>query len=234
MSVSWNLWHGCRKISEGCRHCYVYRRDSLYGKDSSVVARTAAFDLPVKRKRNGDYRVPSGEQVYTCFTSDFFLAEADEWRSEAWDMIRERSDLSFVIPTKRINRFGVALPADWGDGYPHVAIACTIENQEQLDRRLPIFKALPIASLLRTIVGPARFSRLARPRHRRGVGRRRVGQRGAGVRLRLGARYSQTMCRAGNPVQFSSNGCPIAQRRSHLPHSPRVPAHAGPAGWHRL
>ncbi|MBD5420441.1 MAG: phage Gp37/Gp68 family protein [Muribaculaceae bacterium] len=20
--VSWNPWHGCHKISEGCRHCY--------------------------------------------------------------------------------------------------------------------------------------------------------------------------------------------------------------------
>ncbi|WP_410070922.1 DUF5131 family protein, partial [Barnesiella intestinihominis] len=32
MSVSWNLWHGCHKISEGCRHCYVYRQDSRYDK----------------------------------------------------------------------------------------------------------------------------------------------------------------------------------------------------------
>ena len=58
MSVSWNLWHGCHKISEGCRHCYVYRQDSRYDKDSSVVTRTAAFDLPLRRKRNGDFRVP--------------------------------------------------------------------------------------------------------------------------------------------------------------------------------
>ena len=31
----WNLWHGCHKLSEGCRHCYVYRTDGKYGKDSS-------------------------------------------------------------------------------------------------------------------------------------------------------------------------------------------------------
>lgn len=37
------------------------------------MTRTAAFDLPLRRKRNGDFRVPSGEMVYTCFTSDFFL-----------------------------------------------------------------------------------------------------------------------------------------------------------------
>ena len=144
MSVSWNLWHGCHKISEGCRHCYVYRQDSRYDKDSSVVTRTAAFDLPLRRKRNGDFRVPSGEMVYTCFTSDFFLEEADEWRAEAWAIIRERCDLSFLIPTKRIDRFRVSLPSDWGDGYDHVAIACTVENQDKANYRLPLFRSLPI------------------------------------------------------------------------------------------
>jgi hypothetical protein len=34
-------------------------------------------------------------------TSDFFLEEADEWRPAVWNMIRERSDLRFVIITKR-------------------------------------------------------------------------------------------------------------------------------------
>ena len=33
----WNLWHGCHKWSEGCRHCYVYRTDGKYGKDSNKV-----------------------------------------------------------------------------------------------------------------------------------------------------------------------------------------------------
>ena len=43
----WNLWHGCHKWSEGCRHCYVYRTDGKYGKDSSVVTdiiRKAGFN----------------------------------------------------------------------------------------------------------------------------------------------------------------------------------------------
>ena len=29
----WNLWHGCHKLSDGCRHCSVYRTDGKYGKD---------------------------------------------------------------------------------------------------------------------------------------------------------------------------------------------------------
>ena len=53
MSVSWNPWHGCRKLSEGCRHCYVYRQDAQHDKDSREVRRTAAFNLPVRRTRDG-------------------------------------------------------------------------------------------------------------------------------------------------------------------------------------
>ena len=86
----WNLWHGCHKLSEGCRHCYVYRTDGKYGKDSSVVTKTEKFDLPLQRKKNGTYKIPSGNLVYTCFTSDFLIEDADEWRAEAWEMMRIR------------------------------------------------------------------------------------------------------------------------------------------------
>jgi protein gp37 len=77
-------------------------------------------------------------------TSDFFVDQADEWRAEAWAMIRQRSDTQFFIFTKRIHRFLVALPDDWGNGYENVIIGCTIENQAMADYRLPIFNALPI------------------------------------------------------------------------------------------
>lgn len=55
MSVSWNPWHGCRKISEGCRNCYVYRQDSRHDKDSREVRQTAMFDRPVRRSRDGRF-----------------------------------------------------------------------------------------------------------------------------------------------------------------------------------
>lgn len=141
----WNLWHGCRKVSEGCRNCYVYRMDGAFDKDASVVSKTGAFDLPVRRKRDGSYKLtPDAGTVYTCFTSDFFLDEADLWRKEAWQMIRQRPDLRFFIITKRIERFGVSLPDDWGCGYDHVTIGSTTENQQSADYRLPIFLKLPI------------------------------------------------------------------------------------------
>ena len=137
---TWNPWHGCKKISPGCTNCYVYRRDAEFGKDSSVVTRTSNFDMPVKCNRKGDYKLqPDGESVYTCMTSDFFLDEADAWRAEAWNIIRRRSDLHFVIFTKRIHRFEVELPGDWGSGYENVTICSTWEKQNQTGYRLPVF-----------------------------------------------------------------------------------------------
>lgn len=105
---------------------------------------TKNFDLPLRRKRNGEYKIPPGTLVYTCFTSDFLLQDADPWRAQAWEMIRTRSDLHFLMITKRIDRLAACLPADWGDGYDHVTICCTVENQACADYRLPIYRALPV------------------------------------------------------------------------------------------
>jgi len=142
--ASWNPWHGCHKLSPGCKNCYVYRIDARHDKDSCVVSKNKDFNLPIKRNRAKEYKIPAGETVYTCFTSDFFLDDADEWRKEAWQMIKERSDLDFFIITKRIDRFFVSLPDDWGDGYNNVFIMCTVENQDMADYRLPIFMKAPI------------------------------------------------------------------------------------------
>ncbi|SHF14767.1 DUF5131 family protein [Dysgonomonas macrotermitis] len=144
MQKLWNPWHGCHKLSEGCRNCYVYRGDAKRGIDSSVITQTKNFDLPVQKKRNGEYKIPSGSEVATCFTSDFFVEDADQWRVEAWRMIKERPDLKFLMITKRIDRLHVSLPDDWGDGYDHVTICCTVENQDRADYRLPIYKASPV------------------------------------------------------------------------------------------
>ncbi len=139
----WNPWHGCKKISPGCLNCYMYRRDAEFGKDSSVVTKTASFRLPVQRDRKGNYKLIGGI-VYACMTSDFFIEEADEWRKEAWNFIRERTDIDFYIITKRIDRFNVSLPKDWDEGYENVTICSTCEDQVRADYRLPIMLELPI------------------------------------------------------------------------------------------
>lgn len=144
MDHIWNPWHGCHKLSEGCRHCYVYRIDEKHGREASAVKKNADMDLPLRKGRNG-YKVPSGSTVYTCFSSDFLLEAADAWRDEAWRCMRERSDLRFLFITKRIDRFMDCIPPDWGEGYPNVAVGCTCENQSMAEYRLPYFCRAPIA-----------------------------------------------------------------------------------------
>ena len=140
----WNPWHGCVKYSEGCEHCYMYYLDAQRGKDGRDIYRVKSnFNLPVKKSRTGEYKIPSGSTVHVCLTSDFFLREADEWRGEVWEMIRERRDLHFWLQTKRAGRVAECLPDDWGDGWDNVSLCFTAENQRCADERLPILLSLP-------------------------------------------------------------------------------------------
>lgn len=141
--MNWEPWTGCYKISDGCTYCYFYGPYSKrFGQNN--ITKTDEFDKPIAKTAKGAPRIASGKIVATCFATDFFIPEADEWRADAWAMIKERSDLDFLILTKRIDRFMMSLPSDWGEGYANVNIGCTIENQEIADYRLPLFISYPI------------------------------------------------------------------------------------------
>ena len=144
MHSNWNPWHGCRKCSEGCQNCYVYYLDRMRGKNGADVYKTkTGFNYPLAKDKTGRYKIRSGEMISVCMTSDFFLEEADAWRSEAWEMMHERSDVIFLLLTKRIERVRRCLPADWGDGWENIFLNVTCENQARADERIPILLDLP-------------------------------------------------------------------------------------------
>lgn len=76
-------------------------------------------------------------------TSDFFLEEADKWREEAWDIIKQRSDVKFYLLTKRPERVHKCFPSDWGNGWENVFFNVTAENQKRADERIPLLLDLP-------------------------------------------------------------------------------------------
>lgn len=139
----WNPWRGCKKCSEGCLHCYIHKGDAKRGINTNEIVKTKEFDKPLIKSKNGNYKMKSG-LVYLCFSTDFLIEEADEWRSECWKMIKERQDCTFLFLTKRIERFMDCIPDDWGKGYKNVVVCCTIENQQNADRKLSLFQTLPI------------------------------------------------------------------------------------------
>ncbi|MBQ8525813.1 MAG: DUF5131 family protein [Clostridia bacterium] len=140
----WNPWHGCHKCSEGCQNCYAYFLDKRYGRDTNeVVKNKSDFNLPVKKTRDGEYKLPSGCFVRVCMASDFFVEESDPWRYEAWDFIRRRPDVTFSLLTKRAHRIKECLPSDWGDGWDNVSFSVSCENQKRLEERMPYLLDIP-------------------------------------------------------------------------------------------
>lgn len=140
----WDPWRGCHRHSEGCRYCYIHKGDYRRKTDTDNIVKTDKFYAPVAKNKSGVYKIKSGQTVFLCFSTDFLIEEADEWRLECWQMIRERSDLHFLFLTKRIERFMDCIPEDWNDGYDNVSVGCTVENQDRADYRLSIFNELPI------------------------------------------------------------------------------------------
>lgn len=141
--IVWNPWHGCHKYSEGCANCYMYFLDGKRGVDTSVVTRTKGFGLPLSRRRDGTFKVASGEEVQVGLSTDFFVAEADQWRGAAWRIIRQRPDVLFRLLTKRVARVRQCLPEDWGEGYENVMLSVSCENQRCADSRLPLLVDIP-------------------------------------------------------------------------------------------
>jgi len=136
-----NFWHGCKKVSTGCKYCYMYRDKFRYGQEGSLV---------VKSKNDTFYRAlkwVEPRKIFTCSWSDFFIKEADEWREEAWKVIRDTPQHTWLILTKRPERILQCLPSDWGKGYANVWIGASIENQRTADFR--IMKLLEVPTKLR-------------------------------------------------------------------------------------
>ena len=139
----WNPWRGCRKCSDGCLHCYIHKGDAKRKMDTNLIVQTKDFYKPIEKLKNGSYKMKAG-MVFLCFSSDFLIEDADEWRGECWAMMKERQDCTFLFLTKRIERFMECIPEDWGNGYQNVVVCCTVENQKNADRKLAVFQSLPI------------------------------------------------------------------------------------------
>jgi protein gp37 len=130
-----NFWRGCHKVSPGCDHCYIgpWHLWRGYGTGFEGPERTKNWDGPRKWNKKA---AESGVRyrIFTCSLSDFFHASADEWRDEAWDVIRETPHLDWLVLTKRHKQIKKRLPSDWGSGWPNVWLGVTCESEEQLER----------------------------------------------------------------------------------------------------
>lgn len=136
---TWNPWQGCRKVSPGCANCYMYRDKKRFGQDPTSVVRSkpTTFNFPLTLK----WKEPA--KVFVCSWSDFFIEDADQWRDEAWDIIRKTPHLIYQILTKRPENIADRLPPDWP--LSNVWLGVTAENHEMACNRFYYLLQIPCA-----------------------------------------------------------------------------------------
>lgn len=110
---SHNFWKGCSKVSPGCKFCYAekdFNRWKIPGGFNGNVTRCRNFRAPIKwhKKIGTDPAFFAGMKIFTCSWSDFFIEAADEWRPEAWEVIRQTPKfiyfkISTHLTTKQID-----------------------------------------------------------------------------------------------------------------------------------
>jgi len=139
---TFNPWMGCTKVSAGCTNCYAEtltegrmglhvwgdraqrQRTSPKNWRNPILWSQAAFS-------DGESR-----RVFCASLCDVFedRPEPNLWRADLWKLIRDTRTLDWQLLTKRPERLVDELPADWGDGWPHVWLGTSIEDERVADR----------------------------------------------------------------------------------------------------
>ena len=133
--ATWNPWVGCEKVSPGCDNCYAEREMNRWGRDFYVVRRTKdpTFYAPLKK-----WKEP--KLIFTCSFSDFFHADADQWREDAWKVIEATPWHTYQILTKRPSRMLSWLKThEW----PSNAWAGVSVESQQYAHRLDVLAKVP-------------------------------------------------------------------------------------------
>lgn len=149
-----NFWLGCTEVSAACDFCYARDwakragRPELWQGDRQ---RTSAKNWEQPYKWNALAKA-AGERhrVFVNSLSDFFDNQVpEEWRHDAFRVIRDCPHLDWLLLTKRPQNI-MKLAADFiADGpYPrfeNVWLGTTVESQHEAARRIPHLIGIPAA-----------------------------------------------------------------------------------------
>jgi protein gp37 len=152
--ISWamhtmNFWLGCSKISPECAHCYIDRQLRKMGREPWGQLYKTSDQMwrgPGKWETKA-LRRDKALRIFTCSLSDFFHRDADQWRPDAWRIMRSTPHLVWLVLTKRPGRILSHLPPDWGEGYPNVWLGVSTGCR----------KTLVLTDVLRRVPAAVRF-----------------------------------------------------------------------------
>lgn len=153
---TFNPWVGCTKISPACDHCYAEGWAKRTGQAqlwSGERRRTSETNWKAPLKWNRQARAENRRfRVFCASLADVFDNQAlGEWRIGLWRMIAATPNLDWLLLTKRPQNIPKMLPTSrddlpqWGDGWPNVWLGTTVENQAEVERRIPHLRTAPAA-----------------------------------------------------------------------------------------
>jgi protein gp37 len=151
--ISWahntqNFWVGCDKIAPECAKCYINREirkqsdgEGGFRKPWGKVYRAKTtwgdpFDWQIDAEDAGHQL-----RVFTCSLSDFFHKDADEWRPEAWEIMRLTPNLTWLVLTKRPSLIASRLPEGWP--FPNVWLGVSTGARSTLNK-MDVLRDIPI------------------------------------------------------------------------------------------
>lgn len=143
-----NFWIGCTRVSDACDFCYAeamakFRGWAQWGDHLRHRTSPSKWREPFAWDRKARKALEQ-RRVFTNSLADFFDNQADPvWRTEAWEIIRRCDHLDWLILTKRPQNIRKMLPPDWGQGWSHVWLGCTVENMVEARRRIPLLLRIP-------------------------------------------------------------------------------------------
>jgi protein gp37 len=130
----------------------MYRKKAQYHEDGSIVLRS-------KTKFREPYNWKDPQIIFTCSWSDWFVEDADPWRVEAWQVVKDNPHHTFQILTKRSGRIINHLPSDWNSGYSNVWLGVSLELEkykERIDDLLKVPAAVRFVSI-EPLLGPIQW-----------------------------------------------------------------------------
>jgi protein gp37 len=139
-AISWtdrtfNPWLGCTKVGDDCKNCYAevqsHRNPAVLGiwgpNGTRPVVAESTWRKPLQWNRQAQ---KTGQRLRVFCGSMCDWAEdhpiANATRPRLWDLIRQTPCLDWQLLNKRADRLAACLPADWGQGWPHVWLGVSI------------------------------------------------------------------------------------------------------------
>ena len=154
-----NPWHGCVKVSQGCKFCYADAQDKRFGESHWGPS------APRKMLSAANWRKPllwNGEaaaagvraRVFCASMADVFeklpadhpsAGDVEDARARLWELVEATPSLDWLLLTKRPKNIRLMSPPSWwGQGFPeNVWVGTSVEDQATADDRIPHLLKVP-------------------------------------------------------------------------------------------